>query len=178
VIAASVFGIILFVVWCGDQYDKTSPEISPKENADVSHSPPAFIVKNISPYFWMTNVQLICGIDLAAFDVGARGPVGFSIPVTSGKSNPPIKPYKSVEYHCNPSDYLKFENGKISLMGLTTASPLEGATASEARLIQAEVWIGVKYRIFWLSNEREFVSPMWKYHSASASWEEIRPTYK
>jgi hypothetical protein len=173
-----VLGIILFADWCRDQYEKTTPEIVPKDNAAASHSPPAFIVRNVSPYFWMTNVQLICGIDSAAFDVGASGPVGFSIPVTSGKLNPPIRPHKSVEYRCDPSDYLKFENGKIWLLGMTSVAPLDGATASQARLIQAEIWIGVKYRIFWLSNEREFVSPMWKYHSASAAWEEIRPTYK
>jgi hypothetical protein len=78
----------------------------------------------------------------------------------------------------DPSEYLKFENGKISFLGMTSAAPLEGAIASQARLIQAEVWIGVKYRIFWLSNEREFVSPTWKYDSTSAAWEEMRPTYK
>jgi hypothetical protein len=177
-LVSAVLGIVLFADWLHDQYGKTFPAVSVKENAASSQRPPAFIVSNLSPYFWMTNIQLICGVDMAAFDVGASGPVGFSVPVTSGISNPPIRPGKSVEYRCDPGDFLKNNNGKITLLGLTTASPLKGVTGSDARLIQAEVWIGVKYRTFWISPEREFNSPKWQYRPDPGSWDEMRPVYR
>jgi hypothetical protein len=86
----------------------------------------------------MNDVHLVCAIDTAAFDV-----IGFAFPVTSGLSNPPIDPGTTAEYRCDPNDYLKFENGKVSLLGMTTERPMDGV--SSVRLSEATVRIGVKY---------------------------------
>jgi hypothetical protein len=143
VVASALLGIFPIFDWARDQYDKTTPDVSVRTR-NGSRRPPAFLIKNSSPYFWMTSVQLICGIDSAMFETDSGGPIGFSFPVTSGISNPPIKPTKTVEFPCDPTNYMKIENGRISLMGLTTERPIPNLTS--ARLIDATVWIGVLYR--------------------------------
>jgi hypothetical protein len=172
---AAVFGIILFVDWARDQYAKTIPEIAPKESEASSRTPPAFIVKNVSPYFAMgSDVQLICGIDSATFEVNGKR-IGFGIPVTSGISNPPIVPGKTAEYRCDPSAYMKVENGGISLMGLLAKMP--DTVGAELRLTEAIVRVAVKYRTLGLA--RESISEMWKLErNPDFRWTEIRPLYK
>jgi hypothetical protein len=174
-VIASVVGIILFVDWARDQYAKTTPEIAPKESEASSRTPPAFVVKNISPYFAMGgDVQLVCGIDSATFEVNGKR-VGFAMPVTTGIANPPIEPGKTAEYRCDPSAYMKVENDGISLMGLFAKMP--EVAGAELRLTEAIVRVGVKYRIFGI--QQESVSEMWKLErSPSFRWTEMRPLYK
>ena len=140
-----------------------------------SETPPAFIVKNISPNFAMGGqVQLICGIDFAMFDLNGKT-VGFSIPVTTGISNPPIEPGKTAEYRCDPSAYMKVENGNLSLMGLVAKMP--ESSGAELKLIDATVRVAVKYRT--LGFEREFISESWKLNrNPNFHWTEIRPVYR
>jgi hypothetical protein len=174
-VAASVFGIILFVDFVRDQYAKTTPEIAPKETEASSRMPPSFVVKNISPYFAMGgDVQLICGIDSAMFDLNGKT-VGFGTPVTTGISNPPIEPGKTAEYRCDPSAYMKAENGNLSLMGLVAKMP--EANGAELKLIDATVSVAVKYRI--LGFRQESVSETWKLErNPSFHWTPVRPVYK
>ena len=174
-VIASIFGIILFADWCWSQYSLSFPEISPKEQSSPSSSPPRFVIKNVSPYFWMKDVHLVCGIETASFDIGEGRNFGIWFPVTSGSSNPAIAPGNSAEYRCDPSDYLKTQNGRISLFGLTTEHPIENLSA--IRLIAAETWIGVTYKTFWWPSERQTISHHWRLNPNTFKWEEIRPVY-
>jgi hypothetical protein len=174
-LVASFFGIILFVDWARDQYAKTTPDIVPKESEASSRTPPAFVVKNISPYFAMGgDVQLICGIDSAMFDLNGKL-VGIAMPVATGISNAPIEAGKTAEYRCDPAAYMRVENGNISLMGLVAKMP--EANGAELKLTDATVRVGVKYRTFGI--QRETVSETWKLErSPNFRWTEIRPAYK
>ena len=171
-----IFGIILFADWSWTQYNQTFPEISPKEEGSSSSSPPPFIIKNPSPYFWMDDVHLICGVWSAFYDIGEGRKVGTSEPVTSGISNPPIAPGASVEYLCDPSAYLKIDNGRRSFFGLTTEHPIENP--SSIRLAAAEIWIGVTYKTVWWPRKRQATSSHWRLKPNTFKWEEIRPVYR
>jgi hypothetical protein len=174
VLVASVVGVILFADWARDQYAKTTPEIAPKESEASSRNPPAFVVKNISPYAMGGEVRLVCGIDSAMFDLNGKM-VGFSIPVTSDMPNPPIQPGQTAEYRCDPSVYMKVENGGISSMGLFAKMP--DIAGAELRLVKAVVRVGVKYRI--LGFPRESLSESWKLErNHTFKWTEMRPVYK
>jgi hypothetical protein len=125
---------------------------------------------------WMTNVQLVCGIDWAFFNIGADKPVGFSSPITSGTTNPPIGPGQSVEYGCDPTNYMKLENGKLSLLGMTTENPLN--SPSKFELANTQVWIGVIYRTMWMLPQREFIGNKWKFEAGNPNWQEVLPVYR
>jgi len=175
-LAVTAGGLVAFVDFCRDQYGRTIPEIAPKEDTSVTRLPPIFVVKNASPYFSMNDVHLLCGIETASFDVGGGKHLGFASPITSGVSNPSIPPGKNAEYRCDPNSYLKFENGRISLLGMTTEHPMEGV--SNVRLSDATVWIGVGYRTFLWPKERQTKSNVWKYDPDTFRWNEIRPIFK
>jgi len=109
--------------WLYDQYVKLSPIVAPKTADAAAHVPPPFIIQNVSPFFKMDDVQLICGIDSSQFLTSDGKSVGFGTPITSGRKNPPLKANGgSAEFPCDPSAFMKIENGELSLMGMQTKS--------------------------------------------------------
>jgi hypothetical protein len=173
-LVAALFGAVLGADWVRDQYTKTTPEFAPREEV-FSSSPPAFVIANVSPYFSMWNVRLVCDIESAFFDVGNGKTVGFSIPVTSGASNPPIDPLKTADYKCDPTVYMKIKDGKLSLLGLVGDLP-EGTTT--LTLANASVKIGVKYTTTWWPWDRDVISAEWDYALSINTWREKHPIYK
>lgn len=173
-VIGSVVGIVLFADWSRNQYAKTIPEIAAKEGEESSLTPPNFAVKNVSAHFVMGGVQLICSIESAMFELGGKN-LGFGMHVTTSISNPPIEPGQTAEYRCDPSAYMKIENGSLSLLGLVSRLP--EADGAQLKLIDATVRVAVKYRT--LGFQHESASETWELQSNSGFyWIRRGPVYR
>lgn len=135
----AILAAIGVIVGSADIYDRLFPDIHALSN---SSAPTDFFVGNNAPIFDMKNVVLVCDVENAMFKTD-KGPVGFSLPITSGVVNTAIPHGDLATYPCDASQFMKMADGKLCLLTLCTAN----MGISQISIAKETLKIGMRYTI-------------------------------
>jgi hypothetical protein len=151
-------GLVAALIALSAEYDQRYPDVRPSSD---SSAPTEFLVQNNSLIFAMSDMGLVCDVESAAFETD-RGRIGFSFPVTSGAVNTAIPARSAAHYPCDASNFLRFSNGKLCLIGL--CNDHTGISPASVRLAGETLKIWMSYRIWGFSVEHKSEMFTWDGH--------------